>query len=72
MNLSMSWLFSSFVVSTIGFGFFMYGKKEARVPALTAGLALMVFPGFIGSVAWMICITGLVLGALWGATRYGL
>ena len=72
MDLSAGWLFSSFVVSSVGFGFFLYGKKEARVPPLAAGLALMVFPAFVSSAALMFGIAGAVVGGLWVATRHGL
>jgi len=63
MDLSAGTLFTSLIVSTIGFGFFRYGKKTERLPQLAAGLAMMVYPYFVASAAWSLGIFGaLVLG----------
>jgi hypothetical protein len=32
---------------SIGFGFFLYGRKQRAIVPLTCGLALMVFPYFV-------------------------
>ena len=72
MELSPSSLFASLLVSTVGFGFFIYGKKQLRIPHLVVGLALMVYPYFIASTGWMLGVgTALMLG-LWLAVRAGL
>jgi hypothetical protein len=71
MEISAGWLFSCLLVSSIGFALFRYGKKQARIPHLMAGIALMVGSGFVGDVWWMLVGTGVVLGALWFATRAG-
>jgi hypothetical protein len=71
-NLSQGSLLSSLLVSSIGLGLFLYGKKETRLPQLGAGLALMVYPVFVASTGWMLAIAGGVLGALWVALRMGL
>lgn len=47
----------------IGFGFFIYGKKQRAVVPLFSGVALMVFPYVVTNV-YMLVITGLVLTAL--------
>ena len=48
---------------SIGMGYFMYGKKQARFAALFSGIALMVFPYFVTN--WiLIVLIGLVLMAL--------
>ena len=49
MDLSFATLAASVVVSSIGFGLFVYGKKEARAPQLLAGLVMMGCPYFIPS-----------------------
>ena len=69
MNLSPAWLLSSLLVSTVGLGFFLYGKKQTRIPQLLAGIALMIEATFIPSPGWMVASGLLVLGALWGAVR---
>ena len=54
-------LFASVVISAIGFGLFLYGKRAQRLPHLLTGLALMVFPYFVESVVWMIAIAAALL-----------
>ncbi len=65
-------LMTSMLVSTIGFGFFIYGKKQQRMPQLFAGLALMIYPYFIDGALWMFGIGAAVIGALAIAVRCGL
>jgi len=52
-----------FLFSTIGLGFFIYGKRQKALVPLCCGLALMIFPYFVSSVIWMALI-GLALIAL--------
>lgn len=70
-DLSMGFLFASLVVSAIGLGFFLYGKRQGRPVQLLGGLGLMVYPIFVHSVAWMLGIGALVVGGLWFALRLG-
>jgi len=72
VNLSPDWLIASFFVSTIGFGLFLYGKKQTRIPQLLTGLALMIYPSFVASPLWMSLIAAGLLGGLWFGTRAGL
>jgi len=71
MQISGDWLVASMIVSTVGFGFFMYGKKQSRIPQLLAGMALMVYPAFVSSPTWMVGIAGAILGAVFLASRAG-
>jgi len=34
----------------VGVGFFIYGKRQARIMPLVCGIALMVFPWFVSGV----------------------
>lgn len=45
---------------SIGLGFFIYGRKQRAVVPLMCGLALMVFPYFVGNTFWLLAI-GVVL-----------
>lgn len=64
-------LLLSFVLGFIGLGLFMYGKKQARMPQLAAGILFMVYPYFTPDTTWM-AIVGAALGAgLWLALRTG-
>ena len=47
----------------IGFGFFVYGKRQRAVVPLLTGVALSVFPYFISNTYIMVMV-GLVLTAL--------
>ena len=48
---------------SVGFGYFLYGKKQRAVVPLVCGLALMVFPYFIAS-AFLLVAIGIVLAVV--------
>jgi hypothetical protein len=52
-----------FLFSSIGFGFFMYGRKQTQMVPLACGLALMAFPYFVDDVVPMVVI-GVALVAI--------
>ena len=49
--------------SSIGLGFFLYGKKRRAVVPLVCGLVLMIYPYFIPNVIALVAI-GVVLIAV--------
>jgi hypothetical protein len=49
-------LFWGLLFSSLGLGFFVYGKKQKAVVPLVCGLALMVFPYFISSTIPLVAI----------------
>ncbi|HEX3774576.1 MAG TPA: hypothetical protein VHV51_08940 [Polyangiaceae bacterium] len=59
-------------MSTIGFGFFMYGKKQGRAPQIAFGLLTMVYPYFVGGPPWIFGIFAALSLLLWLAIRMGL
>lgn len=59
------------LVGGIGTGLFIYGKKQARIPQLLAGIVLMVFPMFVPSALLVYLIGASVMGALWFGIRAG-
>ncbi|MGH6820732.1 MAG: hypothetical protein ACREDU_07715 [Methylocella sp.] len=59
----MTLLVWGFLFSTIGLGFFMYGKKQKALVPLSCGLVLMMYPYFVPNTVWMVII-GVVLIAL--------
>jgi len=63
MNLDSGSLFSSLIISCIGMGYFMYGKKAGRLWPLLGGIALCVYPYFISNVPLM---WGLAAGIMVG------
>lgn len=48
---------------SVGFGYFLYGKKQRAVVPLVCGLALMVFPYFIAN-AFLLVAIGIVLAVV--------
>jgi hypothetical protein len=65
-------LFASVVIGSVGFGFFLYGKKQRRMPHLLGGITLMVYPYFVSGVWLMSVIAGALLGLLYLSTYLGL
>jgi len=48
MNIEIgSQFYLSLLFGTIGMGYFMYGKKQARFIVLFAGMGLMILPYFL-------------------------
>ena len=68
MELSTGHLVASFVVSTVGFSLFLYGKKQQRLPQLCGGLIMMGCP-FFASVAWIYGIGAATIAGIWVASR---
>jgi hypothetical protein len=56
-------LFLSVIFSSIGLGYFLYGKKQKMTVPLICGLVLMLFTYFIDSTA-MISVIGIILSIL--------
>jgi len=67
-----SWLLTSLVIGSVGFGFFMYGKKQRRMPHLAVGVVLMVYPYFVSGVTATIVIAVALVGLLYLASYLGL
>lgn len=71
MSIDPTGLFLSLVVSGIGFVLFVYGKKQQRMPQLTAGLLMMVYPYFVDGAMSMAGIGAVIGLLLWVAIRLG-
>lgn len=65
------WFFTSLLVSSVGLGLFLYGKKQARAPQLVSGLAMMIYPAFVASPLLMLAICALLTAGTWFAVRAG-
>lgn len=61
MNTSL--LLWSLLFSSVGFGFFLYGKKQKAVVPLFSGLGLMIYPYFVSNTILLVAI-GIALIAL--------
>ena len=53
------------LVSAIGLGMFIYGKKAIRWPHLVVGIALMLLPFVVYSVLGLSLITLALLALAW-------
>lgn len=51
------------IFGSVGIGFFIYGKKQARIVPLVCGVALMGFPYFVSNT-WLLVGIGAVLIAV--------
>lgn len=61
--LNASTLFWGVLFGSIGFGFFLYGRKQRAIVPLVCGLALMLFPYFVSGTGLLIVI-GIALMAI--------
>ncbi|MGE0372525.1 MAG: hypothetical protein AB7Q01_11620 [Gammaproteobacteria bacterium] len=61
--MDVSLLLWGLLFSSIGLGFFIYGKKRKAVVPLACGLALMIYPYFVSSTFPLVSI-GAVLMAI--------
>jgi hypothetical protein len=71
MDWSTGAILASFLVSTIGFGLFLYGRKQTRTPQLVVGLAMMSYPCFVASAAVTWSVAAALLSLLWLGCRLG-
>lgn len=71
MDLSLGTLVVGIFISLIGVAVLIYGRKEARVPHMIAGLLLIVFPYFVGQWWLAIVIAAVILAALAIISRLG-
>jgi len=72
MDLSAGTIVASLVTGTIGFGFFLYGKREARGPQLVSGMLLMAYPYFVAGPFAIWGIGAAILVGLGVALHFGL
>lgn len=56
MTLDWNFIVVSLAFSAVGFVYFSYGKKQAKIPMMLCGLSLMVYTYFVDSIMWSILI----------------
>lgn len=71
MDLSAEALLASLVVSSVGFGLFLYGKKQQRLPQLLTGIAIMACSYLVQEPVGLFSIAGGLVLVLAGAVRAG-
>ena len=53
------------VVSCVGMGMFIYGKKAVRLPHVIVGIVLMLLPYFVYGLLELSLITFALLAIVW-------
>ena len=48
------------IAGIFGMAYFSYGKKQTKLSAMLAGVALCVYPYFFDSLLWL-CVVGALL-----------
>ena len=51
------------LAGAIGAGYFVYGKRQAKVVPMAAGVLLCIYPYFTDSVLWLSIVGVLLLAA---------
>ena len=60
MDLDIGFFMLALIFGAVGFVYFSYGRKQARISMIICGLLLMVYPYVLDSKIWLVVI-GLVL-----------
>ncbi|AXK71128.1 amino acid transport protein [Lysobacter sp. TY2-98] len=53
------------LLSSVGLGYFIYGRKQGAPPPLVAGIVLMVVPYFISSALLLVAVGVIVAAVPW-------
>lgn len=59
--MSTSTLLWGLLFGSVGFGFFLYGRRQKVAVPLVCGLALMVFPYFVSDTVALVAIGGALI-----------
>jgi hypothetical protein len=65
MDLSTSSLLSGLLISALGGGLFLFGKKSGKIPYVLVGIAMCIYPYFIPSALLLWALTVLLLVPLY-------
>ena len=64
-------LISGLLIGLIGMALLMYGKKSLEPKCICVGLAMCIYPYFVGSLLLLWTIAGLCLAAVYFLPRSG-
>jgi hypothetical protein len=59
----MNELIIGFIAGVFGVAYFVYGKKQAKLVPMVAGVLLCVYPYFLDSVLWLVVVGAALLAA---------
>ena len=57
----MEGLFVGLIAGVFGVAYFVYGKRQTKIVAMTSGVLLCIYPYFIDSLLWLCVVGGLLL-----------
>jgi len=63
------WLIAAGLFSIVGMAAFVYGRRQRLLVPTLVGLALMIYPYFVGSTLGVVGVGAILLGALVLGTR---
>ena len=66
-----NFLFASLVWGSVGFGYFIYGKKQTSWPAMIGGIVMMASSYFVGSALLMSLICVILIVAIYFLLKQG-
>ena len=61
LDFDLTTLILGIIFSTVGLGFFLYGKRLGKLIPLVCGLLLMVFPYFISNVIILLVVSVMLI-----------
>jgi hypothetical protein len=64
-------LFASLIWGSIGFGYFVYGKKQGAMIPLIGGIAMMAVSYTVPNWLWMSAISLGLIAGVWLLVRQG-
>ena len=67
-----SYLFVSFLTSSVGFVMLVYGKRQHRPLQLAGGIMLLVFPFLVHDPLWLGLLSAGICAGVWGGVKAGL
>lgn len=70
-DISAGAMMAGMLVSSIGCGFFVYGKKQSRAPQLLGGIAMLVLPALFASPLAILASGGAAVLGVTLAVRAG-
>ncbi len=71
MDIDTGWLIVSLLISSVGVGLFLYGRKQARLPHLVIGIVLVGYTYFVPSLLVMVLIGAGLIVVLWVLVKAG-
>jgi hypothetical protein len=71
VDLDLSSIIVSIIVSAVGFVLFSYGRKMSRAPHVVTGIVLMGFPYFVSTIWVVVLIAAVLCFGLYWAVRLG-